>query len=132
MTGMSTDEASRIYRTLFGKDIPGMAKKRFDESSPVIEAGFTGTEVEAYKEIIRLNTDLAAVEYVSRITGKNQLLVKKFQVMLYFGECLPENYGRFINEKQGFIRTLLIFGTVPFNSVYKFLKGWLILRFRIK
>ena len=59
-----------------------------------------------------------------------ELLVKKFQIMVYIGECLPDNYGRFINEKKRFFRTLMLFAAVPFHSVYKFLKGLVILKFR--
>ena len=120
-------EAEKIYRSVFKKDIPGTTLERFKKISERIEKGLQPEEIEKHRKITSNISDLAAAEYTSRILGKNPLLIKKFQTMIYLGECLPENYDLFINEKKGVIRTLLIFAGVPFNSVYKFIKGFLLL-----
>ena len=132
MTIMKNGEAAKIYRSIFRKDIPGIVQQRFENPSVKLESTFPESDLIKYRKIINRISDLAAVEYASRITGTNQLLIKKFQVMIYLGECMPENFNIFINEKRGLIRTLFIFTTIPFNSVYKFIKGFLALKIKIK
>ena len=132
MTIMKNGEAAKIYRSIFGKDIPDIVQQRFENSSVKLESSFTETDLIKYKKIIYRISDLAAVEYALRITGTNQMLIKKFQVMIYLGECMPENFNIFINEKRELVRTLLMFTTIPFNSVYKFIKGFLALKIKIK
>ncbi len=128
---MKNGEAAKIYRSIFRKDIPDIVQQRFENSSPKVESAFTENDLSKYRKIIDRISDLAAAEYTSRITGTNQLLIKKFQVMIYLGECMPENYNIFINEKKGLVRTLFLFTTIPFNSVYKFTKGFLALKIKI-
>ncbi|MEN8223135.1 MAG: hypothetical protein ABFR36_07725 [Acidobacteriota bacterium] len=125
---MRNREAEKIYRSVFKKDIPEIVLERFNKISERIEEGVPPGEIEKYHKITGNITDLAAAEYASRILKKNPLLIKKFQTMIYLGECLPENYDLFINEKKRVIKTLLIFAAVPFNSVYKFFKGFLALK----
>jgi len=92
-----------------------------------MELGAAAGDVELHRKITKNITDLAAAEYTSRILGKNRLLVKQFQVMVHLGECLPENYSLFVNEKKSRIKTLMIFAWVPFHSAYKFFKGMIAL-----
>ncbi len=125
---MINREAEKIYRSVFKKDIPDIVLERFIKISDRIEKGSQPEEIEKLRKITGNISDLAAAEYASRILGKNSLLIKKFQTMIYLGECLPENYDLFINEKKGLIKTLLIFTQVPFNSVYKFIKGFFLLK----
>lgn len=132
MTIMKNGEAAKIYRSIFGKDIPDIVQQRFENSSVKLESSFTETDLIKYRKTISKISDLAAAEYASRITGTNQLLQKKFQIMIYLGECQPDNFNVFINEKNRLIRTLFIFTTIPFNSVYKFIKGFLALKIKIK
>jgi len=129
---MKNGEAAKIYRSIFRKDIPIIVKQRFENSSVRLESSFPESDLIKYRKIIDRISDLAAIEYVSRITGTNQLLIKKFQIMIYLGECIPDNFNIFINEKRGLIRTLFMFTTIPFNSVYKFVKGSLALKIKIK
>ena len=125
---MINREAEKIYKSIFKKDIPEIILERFKKISDRIEKESQPDEIKKHQKITGNISDLAAVEYVSRLLGKNTLLIKKFQIMIYLGECLPENYDLFINEKKGVIKTLLIFAAVPFNSVYKFFKGYLLLK----
>ncbi|MCK5004134.1 MAG: hypothetical protein KAS21_03555 [Candidatus Aminicenantes bacterium] len=129
---MKNGEAAKIYRSIFRKDIPGIVQQRFENPSVKLESAFPESDLIKYRKIIDRISDLAAVEYASRITGTNQLLIKKFQIMIYLGECMPGNFNVFINEKRGLIRTLLMFTTIPFNSVYKFIKGFLALKIKTK
>lgn len=125
---MINREAEKIYKSIFKKDIPEIILERFKKISDRIEKESQPDEIKKHQKITGNISDLAAVEYVSRLLGKNTLLIKKFQIMIYLGECLPENYDLFINEKKGVIKTLLIFAAVPFNSVYKFFKGYFLLK----
>jgi len=129
---MTKGEAGKIYRSIFRKEIPAIVRERFDRSSLQIIKNVPEQELARYRKIIDTVSDLAAVEYASRILGKNPMLLKKFQVMIYLGECIPDNYNIFINEKRNLMKTLLIFASVPFNSVYKFFKGFLILKLKIR
>lgn len=129
---MKKGEAAKIYKSIFGKEIPDIVQKKFEDPSAKIESSATESGLALHKKIIDRISDLAAVEYASRILGKNPTLIKKFQVMVHLGECMPDNYDLFINEKKGLLRTLLLFSAVPFNSIYKFLKGFLILKIKIR
>jgi len=120
---MGKTAAEKMYRSIFKKEIPPVVGERFAGISQKMERGLDAGEVERHRKITEKISDLAAAEYTSRILGKNRLLVKQFQVMVYLGECLPENYSFFINEKSARFKTLLIFAWVPFNSMYKFFKG---------
>lgn len=124
---MGKTAAEKIYRSIFKKDIPPLVAERFAMLSEKMEMCADTGDVELHRKITKNITDLAAAEYTSRILGKNRLLVKQFQVMVYLGECLPENYNLFINEKRSLFKTLMIFAGVPFNSIYKFFKGMIAL-----
>jgi len=129
---MIKGEAERIYRSIFKKKIPSIVEERFVHASRRIEESATEPELERFRKIITAVSDLAAAEYASRVRGKNPMLVKKFQVMVHLGECMPENYHIFINEKKSVIQTVLILAILPFNSVYKFLKGALLLKLKVR
>ncbi len=132
MIKMKNGEAINIYRSIFRKDIPDIVLQRFENASAKLESTFLESDLINYRMIIDRISDLAAAEYASRIMGTNQLLIKKFQVMTYLGECMPENFDVFINEKRRLCRTLLLLLIIPFNSVYKFIKGFLSLKIKIK
>ncbi len=132
MNLMIRTEAEKIYRAIFKKEIPNVITEWFKRSSTALESTASKGEIQKYKKIIEKNLDLASVEYASRILRCNDMLIKKFRIMVYLGECMPENYDLFINEKKSLIKTLWIIITIPFNSVYKFLKGFLILKLMIK
>ena len=129
---MINGEADKIYRSVFRKKIPDIVRERFNNASRNIDLNNDEQELERYRKIILSVSDLAAVEYASRIIRRNPLLIKKFQIMIFLGECLPDNYDIFINEKKSLMKTLMILATVPFNSIYKFLKGVLILKLKIR
>ncbi len=129
---MKTDEAAKIYRSIFRKNIPGMVKQRFYNSSLEIESTVPECELINYRTIIKKIADLESVEYASRVLNSNPLLKKKFQLMIYLAECLPENYSIFINEKKGVLKAYFFLLLIPFNSLYKLTKGIFILKIKMR
>ena len=125
---MGNSAAEKIYRSIFKRNIPGIVLERFRKIESKMEQEAPAEDLDLHRKITGTISDLAAAEYASRILGKNRMLVRQFQVMVHLGECLPENYNLFVNEKKGVLRTLLIFACVPFNSVYKFFKGLIALQ----
>ncbi len=125
---MKQGEAERIYQAIFKKKIPESVKERFYKTSPKLEISVSPNELENYKKLMERSGDIEAAEYASRIFGTNLLLRKKFQLMIYLAECIPENNHFFINEKQSLFRAFYLLASIPFHSMYKLIVGTIILK----
>jgi len=117
------DEASKIYYTIFNKDIPESIKNHFEYLSKRIESNFSEQEKIKYHECILKIHDLEALELAARYFKKLPILTLKFKVILYLAETLPQNYSKYINEKNNFFigSLLLVFSMV--RTSYKLVKG---------
>ncbi len=120
---MPKSEAEKIYEAIFGTKVPQSIQRHFDTLSRRINSLFSKEEIEKYNECILKIHDLEALELAARYFKKLPLLTVKFKIILYLAETIPENYTKYINEKDNFFMgsLLLVFSLV--RTSYKFVKG---------
>jgi hypothetical protein len=122
-------EARRIYLSIFGRPIPPIVQERFIAASAQLDRTVSPQELEEYGRLLAACTDLEAVEVAGRYTRRMKLLSRKFRLMVYLAETLPENQSFFVNERSSFLAGLWhsIAGTIW--TVLKVIKGlWLLKR----
>lgn len=122
-------EAQRIYQAIFGRPIPSRLETQFksvpDHVLPPIHADARSH----YDRIIREVGDLEALEYASRVRGRNKLLVLKFRLLVYLAECHPENRDDFVNrDDRSLLYCVWLFGRQGLRTAWKLLKGFYLLR----
>lgn len=124
---MSNHEAEKIYFSIFKKKIPPFLEKQFLLAAKKIESKFSTDEINTHFKLMYKFSDLAAIEFYSRCRKINPLLSEKFKILISMAETEPDNYNLFHNQKDQLIKGYLSLMSVPFYSVYKFLKGFLLL-----
>lgn len=120
---LQKDEAERIYYALFRKKIPESIQYHFEKLSKKLEDVYSEEEIKKYYECIAKINDLEALELAARYLKKFTMLTKKFQIMIYLSETLPENYVMYINEKNNRFFGCLLLMTSTFRTLYKFVLG---------
>jgi len=123
-------EAERIYFAIFRRGIPEILEEPFTGASQKIEANYSEDEVAQYRRWLERVTDLEALEYAARFRGRLGILSDKFKAMVYLAEPLPENYNHFINEKDQFLKGFWLCAIGTFSSIWKLVKGTMILSFK--
>jgi hypothetical protein len=122
-------EARKIYAAIFGREIPSLVRDRFVVASKRLNQAVPQAEMDSYYRAVSACTDLEALELAARYTRRFALLSRKFRLMAYLAETLPENQAFFINERSSFLNGMARSATGGFRTVYKMLKGlWLVRR----
>lgn len=118
-----TAEAQRIYHTLFNRPIPPIVAERFAEGSQRLEAHVSADEVARYRAAVASGVDLEALELAGRYTRRLPLLTRKFRLMAYLAETIPQNQGLFINRRDNLPLALLTIVGVTLRTVWLMVKG---------
>ena len=118
-----SDEANRIYKTLFKKDIPDILIHRYEEAQSILHQSFSEEDIHKCNLLIDRVNDLEALEYVSRIFNANKLLSRKFELMIWLTSTLPEHYQEYVNEKDQTLFGKGILFLFSLHTVCKFFKG---------
>jgi hypothetical protein len=121
------NEADKIYFAIFRENIPKIIKHRFDSISKKIDCYYSENEINIYYSYLECVDDLEALELAGRHLKKLPLLSDKFKIMIYIAETFPGNYAVFVNEHSHRILFFLYLALCPFYSLYKFLKGAVLL-----
>ena len=122
-------EARKIYAAIFGREIPSLVLDRFVVASKRLNQSVPQAEMDSYYRAMIACADLEALELAARYTRRFPLLSRKFRLMAYLAETLPENQAFFINERSSFLSGMARSATGGFRTVYKMLKGlWLVRR----
>jgi hypothetical protein len=121
-------EARKIYLALFGADAPPAVVARFAVASDLMHCGVSDAEVEAYYAAIDRCDDLEALELAARYTGRLPLLGRKFRLMAYLAETLPDNQAFFVNSQGGgFVGAFVRLAGAGFRTAGKMAAGlWLV------
>jgi len=125
---MHQHEADRIYLALFGAHAPDVIKQRFVEPSKALNAGTVTRDVEHYYQAVEHAPDLEALELACRWSRRLPLISRKFRLMVYLAETLPENQRHFVNGNDSFGRGLLAVAGTVLRSAVKFVRGWFLMR----
>ena len=121
-------EARRIYAAIFGRAIPPIVQGRFAVASARLDRTVAPQELAAYGRIVATCVDLEALEVAARYTRRLPLLSRKFRLMAYLAETLPENQPFFVNERGSFLVGLWQSAFGVLATVFKLLKGFSLLR----
>lgn len=125
---MSTQEAEKIYRAIFGKTIPPRIAERFTRACELYSPDFSSSDTAESQRMAARHKDLEALEMAARWTKRLPVLVWKFQVMVRLGETLPENRSLLINSSDRRLRSLFGLCAAGLRSVWKLSKGLILLR----
>jgi hypothetical protein len=73
-------------------------------------------------------SDLEALELAARYTRRLPLLTRKFRLMAYLAETLPENQALFVSHRDNFLAAFLRLAWMTLRTIYLMPKGLLALR----
>lgn len=122
-------EARKIYAAIFGREIPPPVLDRFVIASKRLNKSVPQPEMDSYYRAMMACNDLEALELAARYTRKFLLLSRKFRLMAYLAETLPENQAFFVNERSSFLSGMTRSAAGVFRTVYKMVRGlWLVRR----
>lgn len=121
-------ESERIYHTLFGRRIPPVVAQRFAEGSARLEAHVAPVELAQYRAAVASDLDLEALELAARYTRRLPLLTRKFRLMAYLAETVPENQGLFISHRDNLPGAFLSVGFMTVRTAWLMVKGFGLLR----
>ena len=122
------NEAEKIYRTLFKKEMPAVLRERYDAASEKLLRSFSQEQKDELDRLAKSNVDLEALEMAARYTGRYPLLSLKFRMMVHLAETLPENRSQYINVKNRRLVAFLSIGWGVLLSSLRLLKGLILLR----
>jgi hypothetical protein len=120
-------EADKIYRAIFHRPAQGVLLARYALAARRLEQQASPEEVSAQQRIVESTRDQEAVEYASRFARSLPLLNRKFRLVVYLAETLPENQAFFVKDKPGLLSALVELAWAGVKSAFKLAKGYLML-----
>ena len=122
-------EARKIYAAIFGREIPPLVLDRFVVASKRLNQSVPQAEMDSYYRAMGACNDLEALELAARYTRRFPLLSRKFRLMAYLAETLPENQAFFVNERSSLLAGMTRSAGGAFQTIFKMLKGlWIVRR----
>ena len=121
-------EADRIYRSLFGTEVPDIIRTRFAEPSALLNSRSVSRDVQHYYHAIEHIRDLEALEVAARYARRLPMISQKFRLMVYLAETLPQNQSHFVNHHNSFWLGVVAILSGGVRSAWKILKGLTLLR----
>jgi hypothetical protein len=94
-------EAELLYRAIFDQPAPPVVVERFAGAAALLDAGAAAPDIEAYRLALERVGDLEALEVAARYRGRLPLLVRKFRLMVYLAEAVPDNQRFFVKRRPG-------------------------------
>lgn len=121
-------ESARIYRTLFDRPIPPVVAERFADGSARLEAHVSPGELARYRSALTGDLDLEALELAARYTRRLPLLTRKFRLMAYLAETVPENQSLFISHRDNLPVAFVRVAFMTLRTAWLMAKGLMLLR----
>jgi hypothetical protein len=123
-------EARKIYAAIFRRPVPPVVLQRFVAASEQLHRTVDPQELDRYYRAAAACADLEALEIAARYTRQLRLLGRKFRLMVYLAETLPENQPFFVNERSSLPAGLWRSFIGVLWTAWKVLKGvWLLKRY---
>jgi hypothetical protein len=124
------EEARRLFWAIFRRMPTEEFVRWFANTPSLVFPPTTERQRENYHQVIRRVRDLEALEFASRLFGRNQLLSHKLRLTVYLAECCPELRTYFVNRKDLPVwRTWLLLASAKLWTAWKLLKGLILLGF---
>lgn len=123
-------EAAKIYHAIFRERIPTSIEEHWSSIPESVFAWTSDANRKNHEKLVANAGDLEALEFASRVRGRNRLLTLRFQLMVYIAECHPECRRHLINDRDHFfLRSACMLSANALRGVYKLMKGlWLLKR----
>jgi len=122
-------EGRKIYTAIFRRPVPPVVIQRFIAASAQLHRTVDPQELDRYYRAVAKCADLEALEIAARYARRSRLLSRKFRLMVYLAETLPENQPFFVNERSNLLAGLWHSFTGVLWTAWKALKGvWLLKR----
>jgi hypothetical protein len=119
-------EISFFYYSLFSSVISDDIKTKYIRAHEFIIPSGTKEQFETINKAVHLNLDIEAIELALRRKNLQHPLLQKMKIMTYLLECDSHHYHFFINEKDAFLKSLMILFYSFLHASYKLLKGKLL------
>jgi hypothetical protein len=129
---MLPGEPQRIYTAIFNRPIPPIVEAHFLAACERLQRDVPPAELDACHRAVSAAADLEALEVAARYARKLPLLTRKFRLMAFLAETLPENQPFFIQQKNGLAGALWLGATGSLRTAFKLAKGlWLLRQARV-
>ena len=125
-------EACALHRAVFGFEAPKQVGQRYVEAHGFVLSRMDATDSNWMQRVLDIRADLEALELVLRIRQPGHVLCHKFKLLIYIAEAFPEYYCYFVNEDRHRFRAFFRLTLNGFRSLYKYFKGWFLLRTLVK
>ncbi|MCX7708051.1 MAG: hypothetical protein N2204_08600 [Anaerolineae bacterium] len=112
-------EGRKVYAALFGGEPPPLLLARFATAAKILNSTASQTEVDQSTRALLASSDPEALELVARLTRRLPLLTRKFRLMAYLAETLPENQVYFVNSRSGLLRGLANIAGAVLRTAWK-------------
>ncbi len=119
-------QANYLHRALFGREAPDEVRRQY--ASVLHCAALAATPRNDLARLMERHVDLEAMEVALRRRNPDNSLTQRFRVLCYLAEARPEYFDRFVNETPAFVVGALTLGFLTLRSLYKLVKGDLLLR----
>ncbi|MCS7237266.1 MAG: hypothetical protein NZ899_03245 [Thermoguttaceae bacterium] len=121
-------EAARLFRAIFGHNPPDAFTKWFVSTPTSVFPPFSEEMWRNYFWVLTRVKDLEALEFASRLFGRNQVLTYKLRLAIYLAECCPGFRRWFVNRADlPFLVALAKLGLAKLYTLWKLLKGLVLL-----
>ena len=120
-------ECCAIHRAIFHSDAPTGLAQRYRSALMQFDCE-TKSSAELAK-LISARCDLEAIEFALRITNSQNVLTRKFRVVLYLCEALPKYDREFVSFEKSWSRGFLMLAYHGIRSVTLAVKGFCLLKY---
>lgn len=112
-------EGRKIYAALFGGEPPPVLLARFATAARILNSTASQAEVDRSTRALLACSDPEALEFAARLTRRLPLLTRKFRLMVYLAETLPESQAYFINGRSSLLRGLINIAGAVLRTAWK-------------
>lgn len=121
-------EAEVFHQVIFGRPIPAEIREAFVLANKILLPGASEVRPVRLDLIIDRALDVEAIEFALRRRDPQNLLTRKLLILCYLTESRSAYFNAFVNEEHQPVKAFIKLSFAAFRSVYKLLKGHLLIR----
>ena len=121
-------EAEVFHQAIFGRPVPQDIREAFVSANQLLLKDSSKVTPVKIDLILERSLDVEAIEFALRRRDPQNLLTKKLLILCYLAEARSAYFSTFVNEERQPVRAFLKLSLATFRSVYKLLKGHLLIR----
>ena len=121
-------EAEFFHQAIFGRPVPQDIREAFVSANQLLLKDTSKVTPVKIDSILERSLDVEAIEFALRLKDPQNLLTKKLLILCYLAESRSAYFSTFVNEEHQPARAFIKLSLTTFRSVYKLLKGHLLIR----